>query len=314
MRPRVILVAALAAIVLGGVMLVPAAYARFNENGHGTAVATTPGASPSPSPSPTPPPPPPPPTLRAGPVKVAVNGFVSWALLDRKTGQIAGSSNVAATNSTESMIKIWLVSDYLRRTAAAGRQPTAERLKQASAAIRRSDDNAAESLFNAGGRAPVIDRLIRTCGLTDTKKVIPPDDDTVYWSYTRMSPRDAVRMGECIADGRAAGPKWTPWVLTEMTKVWGTTAARDQHATWGGGRWGIIDGLPATLRTGLSIKNGWTMISADGMWHLNCLAVHHDWVLSVMTRYPAKLGLKYGANACMRVTSQLVYQPAAGEG
>ncbi|HEY3009456.1 MAG TPA: hypothetical protein VGJ63_15520 [Micromonosporaceae bacterium] len=314
MRPRLILAAALAAIVLGGVMLVPAAYARFK--GDPPAVLGLTGSTASPSPSRTlgPPPSPPPPTLKARSVTVRVNGFLSWALLDRKTGKIAGSSNIRATNSTESMIKVWLASDYLRRTAAAGRQPTATRLTQASRAIRLSDDNAAESLFNAGGRSPVIDRLIKICRLTDTSKVVPAGDDTVWWSYTRMSPRDAVRMGQCVADGRAAGPRWTRWILAEMTKVWGTTAAKDQHATWGGGHWGIVDGLPANLKAGLSIKNGWTLINADGLWHLDCLAVHKDWVLSVMTRYPGRYGLAYGANVCKSVAHQLVYQPPAGQG
>jgi hypothetical protein len=314
MRPRVILVAALATIVLGGVLLVPAAYARFNGDDAGAGVGQA-DASPSPSASPTPPPPPPPPTLKAGPVNVAVNGFLEWALLERETGEIAGSQDIAATSSTESMIKVWIVSDYLRRTATAGKQPTADRLKQASRAIRLSDDNAAESLFNAGGRGPVIDRLIKTCGLTETKKVVPPGRSSVWWSYTRMSPRDAVRMGECIAEGRAAGPKWTDWVLTEMTKVWGTTAAKDQHETWSGGRWGIINALPPEiLKSGVSIKNGWTAIGSDNNWHVNCLAIHDDWVLSVMTRYPVKLGLNHGATVCKSVTSQLVYQPEAGQG
>ena len=41
--------------------------------------------------------------------------FFSWALLDRKTGKISGSPNMTATSSTESMIKAWIVSDYLRQ-------------------------------------------------------------------------------------------------------------------------------------------------------------------------------------------------------
>jgi hypothetical protein len=311
MRPRLTLVAALVAIVVGGVMLVPAAYGRLT--GDQPTLLGLGGSDASPPP-PAAASPPPPPTLKAGPVDVTVDGFVAWALLDRRTGQIAGSPNIKATNSTESMIKIWIVSDYLRRTAAAGKKPPADMLKLASRAIRLSDDNAAERLFNAGGRARVIDRLIKMCGLTETKKVVPPGEDSVWWSYTRISARDAVRMGGCVADGRAAGPKWTSWVLAEMTKVTGTTAPEDQHEKTGGGRWGIIDGLPASLRAGLSIKNGWTPINADGNWHLNCLAVHRDWVLSVLTRYPIEHGLDYGANVCKSVAQQLVHQPTAGEG
>ncbi|MFC7549118.1 hypothetical protein [Plantactinospora sp. GCM10030261] len=307
MRPRVIMVLAIATIVLGAALLVPAALGTFS-GGNGPLGLNLAGTRP------TPPPPsaPPPPSLRPASVQVPVDGFLSWALLDRATGEISGSPNRTATNSTESMIKVWLVSDYLRRLG--DKQPPAERLKQASRAIRNSDDKAAESLFNAGGRGPVIDRLIDMCGLTATKKAKPPGKSYIGWAYTQISAPDAARLGDCVASGKAAGPKWTPWVLEEMTKVEGSTAAKDQQRTSGGGRWGIIDGLPKSIldQGPVSIKNGWTLINADGLWHLNCLAVTDEWSLAVLMRYPGKAGLKYGATTCATVTSQLVTpQPGA---
>ncbi|ROT33914.1 hypothetical protein [Micromonospora sp. HM5-17] len=299
MRSRLPLVLAIAAIVLGGLLLVPTAYAKLVGPGSGDSSSPDEEAGIIPAA-------PPAPTLAAAPVTVrGVDGFVSWALLDRKTGKISGAKNMTATNSTESMIKVWIVADYLRRLGDAEPSPT--RRRQASTAIRDSNDDAAEALFNAGGRGAVIDRLIEMCGLTETRKVIPPGKSTVWWSYTQMSARDAVRMGECIKDGTAAGPKWTKWVLEEMTKVRGTTAAKDQQLRQGGGRWGIIDGLPKEIVSqGVGIKNGWTPIWADGMWHLNCLAVADDWVLSVLTRYPVRNGLDFGARICASVASQLV--------
>jgi hypothetical protein len=242
--------------------------------------------------------------LAPQPVSVKVDGFVSWALMDRKSGDITGSRNITATNSTESMVKVWLVGDYLRRLG--GKQPSAERLKQASAAIRDSSDNAAQALYNAGGQNSVIRRMISICKLTETKLY------SGWWSRTQISARDAVRLGACVADGRAAGAKWTPWLMSEMTKVRGTTAKKDQRLGSGGGRWGIIDGLPAAIvKQGVGIKNGWTPIWADGTWHINCLAVANDWVLAVLMRYPVKLGLNYGASVCKSVAQQLVYQAPA---
>jgi hypothetical protein len=306
MRPRVILAAALASIVLGGLLLVPAAFAKLRD-GSDSGQSGAPAAEPTPTPTPTPPPPPPPPTLAPQPVSAKVNGFLSWALLDRKSGRINGSRNIAATNTTESMIKIWLVSDFLRRTAEKRAKPSAERLKQASVAIRDSNDNAAQSLYAAGGRNAVVKRMIKICKLTDTKIY------SGWWSRTRISARDAVRLGACVADGRAAGPQWTKWVLAEMRSVRGTTAKRDQKLKSGGGRWGIIDGLPPEIiEQGVAIKNGWTAIGSDGMWHVNCLAVGREWVLAVLMRYPVGQGLAYGAGVCKQVTAQLVYQPPAG--
>jgi hypothetical protein len=299
----VVMVAAL----LGSGAILTAAHVRSLGDGRTRAAAAGSDPAASPSSAPPPPPPPPPPTLATAPVTVhGMDSFFSWALLDRSTGQISGADNMSATSSTQSMIKIWLVSDYLRRLG--DTEPTPQRLKQSSAAIRDSDDIAAERLYAASGRERAIQRMIAMCELTDTRPVIPPGRRTVWWSYTQMSPRDAVRLGECVKNGTAAGPRWTDWVLTEMTRVRGSTAREDQQATRGGGRWGIIDGLPDEIldQGPVGIKNGWTLIGADGQWHLNCLAVADDWVLAVMMRYNGGRGLDHGADTCASVASQLV--------
>jgi hypothetical protein len=83
----------------------------------------------------------------------------------------------------------------------------------------------------------------------------------------------------------------------------GTTAAADQP---GGGRWGIIDALPAKQAATVAIKNGWTPIWADGTWHLNCLAIADSWILAVEARYPVSLGLDHGARVCRTVAEQLL--------
>ncbi|MEG3634604.1 hypothetical protein [Micromonospora palythoicola] len=313
MRPRVTMVFAATAVLLGGVMLVPAAYARLS--------AGEAEASPESVAAPTPAPPPPP-TLAAGKVSVNFKGeFFSWALLDRETDQLAGSKNMAATSSTESMLKAWIVADYLRRLG--DKEPPAAMKRMASTAIRDSNDDAANKVYAAAGGSyrlpakgqpgPVVLRAIKLCGLTDTK----PGNVKGYegwWSFTRMSPRDAVRLGDCIADGTAAGPKWTKWLLTEMSKVRGSTAAKDQKPREGGGRWGIVDGLPESITSQgpVSIKNGWTMLNYDGNWHVNCLAVTEKWSLAVMLRYPRQGGLDYGADVCASVASQLVTPQPGG--
>jgi hypothetical protein len=240
------------------------------------------------------PPPPPRPTLTAHPVSVNVKGFFSWALLDRRTGKIAGSPNyISDTSSTESMIKIWLTSDYLRLLV--NKQPTTQRLAELSRMIRDSDDNAAEDIYQVTGRNATIQRMIKTCGLTETTAV------NGWWSKTEVSARDAVRLGQCVANGKAAGSKWTGWVLSEMRQVRGSVTQQP-----GGGRWGIIDALPQEMADEVAIKNGWTLLFEDGDWHLNCLAIQSDWVLSVLTSYPGKLGKQYGADICKQVTQQLM--------
>ncbi|MFY1635618.1 hypothetical protein ACN27F_20485 [Solwaraspora sp. WMMB335] len=314
MSSRVTLTVVLAALVVGGVLMIPTASARLA--GAGTPVANEPvgirsDATADAAPAVASPQPPVVPTLRAAPVSVTVDGFMSWALLDRATGEIDGSDNITDTNSTESMIKIWIVSDYLRQLDDSA--PGDSTLQMAVTAIRDSDDSAADRLYYAAGGDAVIDRMIKMCGLRQTRKVVPSGERSVWWSYTQMSARDAVLLGECVKNGTAAGPDWTDWVLGEMAQVRGGTAASEQREDSGGGRWGIIDGLPRSMldEVDVGIKNGWTLIWADRQWHLNCLAVSDDWVLAVMMRYPGTHGLDYGAGVCRDVTRQLV-TPHAG--
>jgi hypothetical protein len=229
--------------------------------------------------------------LAPHPVNVRVDGFMSWALMDRQTGTVTGSANyTSGTSTTESMIKIWIAADYLRRQAAGG-SPGQQRLNELTTMIRDSDDQAAEDIYRLGGGNAVVNRMISICGLTDTTLV------NGWWSKTEITARDATRLGLCVADGRAAGRTWTPWILTQMRQVRGE------------GRFGIIDALPAGVAAATAIKNGWTLINDDGDWHIACLAVQNQWILAVLTRYDGSHGLTYGANVCADVTRQLITGP-----
>jgi hypothetical protein len=196
------------------------------------------------------------------------------------------------------MVKAWIAADYLRQQAAAGKTPSAATLQELTLMIIDSNDDMAEKYYELDGSNAVIQRLISMCGLTHT---------TIYpywWSKTQMSPQDAVKYGLCVANGTAAGPQWTKWILDTMKNVRG--GVNDQVSVeQQGGRWGIIDGLPGNLVAGTSIKNGWTGGYSDG-WHVNCLAINDAWVLNVMTRVSS---LQAGANVCASVAKQLTYTP-----
>jgi hypothetical protein len=204
--------------------------------------------------------------------------WISWALLNRRTGALSTGGD-AGTNSTESMVKTWIAADYLGGLA--GQEPSAADLDLLQRMIRDSDDNAAETLYLRRGNDAVINRLISTCGLTDTQA------HHGWWSLTQVSARDAARMGDCIADGKATNPRWTAWLLSEMRQVRGE------------GRFGVVE-----VRPGAAVKNGWTEWP-DGTWHVNCLGITDGWSVSVLIRYPVGLGLGHGAEVCRTVTRQL---------
>jgi hypothetical protein len=201
-----------------------------------------------------------------GTVTLGNDGFLSWAVMDRRTGEIWGSANLAETTWPASMIKAWIAADYLRRTSANGGQPSA--LGDVEIMIRDSDNNAAIRLHSANGGNASIRRMVELCAMTDTT----PATGGGGWSFTNISAEDTVRLADCIADGTAAGPQWTGWLLERMRGV-----------RIGG--WGIREGVPPTETAGVAIKNGWLRYDDDGLWHINCLAVADTWAMSVLQRY-----------------------------
>lgn len=225
-----------------------------------------------------------PPLLQAGPVSVDTAGWYAWALLDRTTGKVAGSKNMTSTNDTASMIKVWIAADYLRLHE----NPNQRDLADLSKMIRNSDNAVAEDMFDRLGRQASIDRLVDICQLHETTGY------RGWWSNTNVSPRDAVLMGECIADGRGAGATWTDWLLDEMRN------------TVDLGRAGIKQALPDDVAETVAVKNGWIDRDASNEWHVNCLAIGDTWILAVENRYPMSLGVSRGFETCRLVTEQLM--------
>lgn len=230
------------------------------------------------------------PTTRPSPtnpdeVSVPVDGWYSWALRNRATGALIGSDDAGtATNNTESMIKLWIGTDWLTNAEATGYQPTEEEQEALRAMIRDSDDFAAERFWWERGGPEVIHRLVTECGLTNTTV------SDLGWAYTQMTPADATLMMDCVLR-RATGSPWTAWLVNEA-----------QHVSVEGS-FGIAPALPEG--TTVTLKNGWTPHGDTGVWNLNCLASWDAWVLAVETRYPVEYGEEYGATICATVTKQL---------
>ncbi|MBM0277676.1 serine hydrolase [Micromonospora tarensis] len=243
--------------------------------------ARQPSASPSPSLEPLP--------FVAKNLDLDIEGWYSWSVLDRRTGKIIGSKNMGETSTTASMIKAWIVADYLRRAADAGQTPSDAKLADATRIIRDSDNTRAEQFYNLVGRDASIERLISMCKLTDSS--VAPDKG---WSRTALSPRDTARMGNCIATGTAAGPKWTKWLLNEMKLVRGA------------GDFGIRKAFPAAEQKRIAIKNGWIDRTREQEMHINCLAIGDTWTMGVMVKYPINMGYDYGMQNCEKITEALL--------
>ncbi|KKK07123.1 hypothetical protein [Micromonospora sp. HK10] len=224
-----------------------------------------------------------------------IKGWYSWAVLDKRTGKIIGSENMAETSTTASLIKSWVVADYLRRSADAGRTPSDAKLAEATQIIRDSNNERAQEFYESVGGSASIKRLISICKLTDSK--VASDGG---WSRTLLSPRDTARLGLCIDDGRAAGPKWTKWLINEMRLVRGD------------GDFGIRKAFPAAEQKRIAIKNGWIDRQKEREYHVNCLAIGDTWTMGVMVRTPfsAAGSWQYGMDTCEKVAAALLRDAA----
>ena len=290
---RWLLTLAVASILLGGV----AVYAAFPRDRaqQPTGSATSPEASASASPSSAASPAPDVPAdmadLLVGPhdVKLKIDGWYAWAIMDTRTGELYGSKNMHETQRTASMIKSWIAADYLRRQAEAGKTPTAYWLGQAAAAVQKSDNNAASAVWGQIGRGASTKRMISMCNLKDSSS-------SDNWSDTRLSAYDTAKLGACIDNGTAAGPKWTKWLLTKMRTIIL-------------GDFGIRKAFPAGVAKTIAIKNGWVdrRSQTPQVYTVNCLAIGEHWTMGVMTNSPLATHSNetYGANVCRQVAAAL---------
>jgi hypothetical protein len=231
--------------------------------------------------------------VKATEISIAHSGWFSWALLDTRTGEMFGPADRTAWSTTASLIKSWIAADFLRRADEQGRTPSDKALEMIESMIRDSDNEAADLLFEDIGGPRSIDRLISQCGLQDSRAA--PDGG---WSSTLFSAADITRLGACIADGRAAGPAWTAYLLDEMRAV------RDE------GDFGIRKAFPPDQQQAIATKNGWVEREEALEYHVSCMAIGAGWVVGVMTRYEIDKGYEYGAAICEQVGRQL--REAAG--
>ncbi|MGE5830170.1 MAG: hypothetical protein ACM30G_17680 [Micromonosporaceae bacterium] len=261
MLPLTIGLLVLGLVAIGaGVTFLPGSPLASGSRLNGGAEPTTPAVT-------TPPPPPPLPFRAAEVTVAAVNtkGFLSWALMDLRSGEIWGSPNMTSTTTTMSLIKAWLAADYLRTHP----QPTSGKLKDLELMIRDSNNASAERIYVANGTRASVTRAIAMCGLTETR----PAPSGKGFGYTIVSAQDAVRIAACIADGRAAGTG------TERLLGWMRTIRL--------GNFGPAKALPVTEQASVALKNGWDIWHEDKTYRTNCMAFGETWAMAVMLQYPS---------------------------
>lgn len=127
----------------------------------------------------------------AQPVAGTTAGYV---VFDRQTGKIVAHRYAHRQFRSASVVKILIAIDYLEKRA---RVPVAD-AKLLKIMLRSSDDGAATTFWNKGGKGKIVERMARKLGLTDTAP--PPASKPGFWGYVSLSAFDVVRTYRYLLD------------------------------------------------------------------------------------------------------------------
>ncbi|MBD2895308.1 hypothetical protein amrb99_42420 [Actinomadura sp. RB99] len=111
----------------------------------------------------------------------------AWAVFDLAAGCAVAERWPAEVFRAASVVKVLMALDFLR-----GRVVEARDREMVGAMLRASDDAAADEVWERGGRAGIVERMVRRAGLRET--VPPPAGMPGWWGYTGMSAGDVVRV------------------------------------------------------------------------------------------------------------------------
>lgn len=210
-------------------------------------------------------------TIAAGNDKLGV------AVQDLRSGAVWDFRGSWASQSA-SMAKPMIVAMALRKARTEGlEQPLPwPQSEQALQAIRISDNDAADALWEWAGRRPAYDALAKELGLAATHS--SPERD--FWSWTWTTPADQRTFLQQLVDGGTQALTGTEraYLLAAMGQV------QDDQA------WGV--GAPRGTGVAVQLKNGWVQFkSTDNLWAVNSIG-HvsgdgRDYLLTMMGRYPS---------------------------
>ena len=199
------------------------------------------------------------------------------AVRDLRTGASWDFRGDYAAQSA-SMAKPMIVSMALRKALAdklAQPLPYPQSV-QAQEAIRVSDNDAADALWDWAGRRPAYDALARDLGLAHTHSA----EDKDFWSWSWTTPLDQLSFLRQLVEGdtKALTADQRSYLLALMGQV-----QADQT-------WGV--GAPLSNTVHVQMKNGWVQFkSTDNLWAVNSIG-HvqgdgRDYLLTMMTRMPS---------------------------
>ena len=187
-----------------------------------------------------------------------------------------------------SVMKVSIAIAFLRMRAAQGRAPTEGELLQLGLMIEASDNHQADQLWTASGGPSGLAAITTATRMTNTS--YQPGQ---AWGFVLTNAHDQALLATALARDALLSPTDTRLLLALMRNV-----QPNQN-------WGFVDTVAPAVEP--AIKNGWYEDTDAPVWRVNCMAIFddpsfaHPFSIVVTTRYPAKLGIKYGQETCRGV-------------
>jgi beta-lactamase class A len=192
---------------------------------------------------------------------------VTAAVYDEVTG-ITSLYRPGVVEQTASIIKVDILATLLAQDQADGHALTPADQGLSQNMIEESDNDAAQSLWDAEGGAAAVQRFNTTAGLTQTAP-----DTAGYWGLSTTTAEDQVQLVRTIA--------YPNDVLTPGSQGYelGLMSSVDPSQDWGVSA-GVAPG------TTVALKNGW-LPNESGIWQVNSIGYVNgdgrDYVIAVLT-------------------------------
>jgi beta-lactamase class A len=190
------------------------------------------------------------------------NTRLAVAVLDQDSGnQEIASYGQDETFDTASIVKVGILATLLLTAQDEHRELTAAERRNAEAMIRTSDNEAANVLWRAIGRAQGLGAANERLGLSSTR-----GGPGTRWGLTQTTARDQVKLLRAIFSRGPVAAGRSPQGLSQTSRAYirGLMGKVAQ-----GQDWGVSAAGPQGTRWAL--KNGWVQRSATGLWVINSI-------------------------------------------
>ncbi|WP_027936307.1 hypothetical protein [Amycolatopsis sp. ATCC 39116] len=220
---------------------------------------------------------------------------VGLALYDTATGELLASANGDRQFYTASVVKLLMALDVLH--TGGWHAPSDAQRERIVEMLSLSDDGAAESFWNSGGRGSIITRMADLMNLENTQ----PPRISDQWEMTRTTPNDLVAIYRYLAT--EVPPEARQPILDGLAAI--RTPAADGFPQY----FGIPDGLPGLPR---AVKQGWMEISRAVVLNTTGLVgPGYRYVAVLLTELP--LGTSFGEGRAALTAGISALRPTVSE-